>query len=340
MRFKGFYVTGTVEFIMVIVLVLVCEALLYAFHCWTVRRAARTGADPLEVRSSYSSLLVLGLSWVLILVVGFAWLNEGNRMAAAQAFQTQEQTTAGAQMFASYCVPCHGPQGEGVIGAPLNQPSLRGNPSSDVTLYQFLVTTISDGRPGYPAPTWVRVNQPNGQWYWQSETAMPYWAQSQNGPLTIDQIDDLAKFLMEGNWNSVISYIPPGNPSGSWPAPTASTLPLAQQQAAQRTIDQIGCLSCHTIGQRGQKIAPDITNVDKWGVSKQFVYDWIANPPLVSQQQHRAPTHWNMEFANKGGSPLPYGQPQVYTLPPTFMPKLNMTPAQRQLIVNYLFSMK
>jgi mono/diheme cytochrome c family protein len=334
MHFGGFYVSGTVELLLVIALVLICEGLLYAFQRW----ANRQPGDPLEVRSSYSGVLSLVLSWLLILVVGVAWLDEGNRMASAADLQKQQALERGAAIFGQYCVPCHGPIGEGHIGAPLNVPYFKGDPTKDHELYNFLYNTIFNGRPGYGSPHWVKVDDGNGKWHWQSQTAMPAWAQDNNGPLTMDQIRDVVWFIMEGNWRGI--PIPAGDANGDWPDPSKSSLPLDQQKAAQAAIEKVGCLGCHTIGSRGQRIGPDITAIDTWGVDKQFVYDWIQDPQRMGELQLRAPTTWNPQYAHQGGKLLPFGSaPHQHPLPPPYMPRLQMDDKTRQLIVDYLFSL-
>ncbi|HVB09264.1 MAG TPA: cytochrome c [Bacillota bacterium] len=333
----GFVPSGFVELVLIFLFVGVCEAILYGFHLWVTRR----GGDPLEVRSSYSSLVSLALSWALIIVIGVWWLGQTPVLAAVANNQETIAADQGAALFAQYCVPCHGPRGEGFIGAPLNIPELRGDPSTDPSVYAFLVTTISDGRPGYVGPTWVKA----ADGHWQSETAMPQWAQTQGGSLTADQINSLATFIMMGDWNQVLTDIAaeaPPTPNGAWP--TTSSMPAAQQKQAQALIEQIGCLNCHTIGgvNDGGKVGPDITTVDSWSKDpswKQFIYDWIQDPQTMSKQQMRAPIYWNPEYSHTTPN-LVFGTVQKMTLPDTYMPKYQMTDQQRQLIVDYLFSIK
>jgi mono/diheme cytochrome c family protein len=332
----GFVPSGFVELILIFLFVGLCEGLLYAFHVWVNRR----GGDPLEVRSSYSSLISLALSWALIIVVGVWWLGQTPVLAAAASNQQTIAADEGAALFAQYCVPCHGPRGEGFIGAPVNIPQLRGSIADNPSVFQFLVNTIANGRTGYVSPTWVKA--PDG--HWQSETAMPAWSQEAGGPLTMDQVDSLATFIMVGDWNQVladIAAVAPPTPDGAWPN---STLPPDQQKQAQDAIEQIGCLNCHTLGGKndGGKVGPDITNVATWSSDpswKQFIYDWIQDPQKMTQEQMRAPIYWNPQYPHTSPN-LVYGQVQKMTLPDTYMPKYQMTDAQRKLIVDYLFSLK
>jgi mono/diheme cytochrome c family protein len=75
----------------------------------------------------------------------------------------------GAVLFAENCAVCHGSDGEGRIGATLAQnfPSIRPDLS--------VRATIMNGVPGSP---------------------MPAWSQTNGGPLTEAQIDDLTAFVL------------------------------------------------------------------------------------------------------------------------------------------------
>jgi mono/diheme cytochrome c family protein len=346
----GIFVNSTVELFLVIGLVVLCEALLYAFQVWVNRQPG----DPLRVRSDYSSILSLVLAWVIILMLGGAWIHENTRMSETQNYQHATAVQEGARLFAQYCVPCHGALGEGVIGFPLNVKFLQGDPTTDSSIADFLTTVISEGRPGYGSPTWVAT--PDG--HWRSETQMPTWSQDLNGPLTRDEINDLVLLIMDGkHWGDVSKYIPEVAPATqpvnldqatptkktTWPK---STLPEAQQLQAQRTIEQVGCMACHTIGSAGAHVGPDITDVKDWfkGVTpaqaEQFVYNWIADPEAMAKANTRAPVYWSADFAHEP-KPLEYGTEgnKAYDLlGTTDMPKLPMTPEQRHLIVDYLFS--
>jgi mono/diheme cytochrome c family protein len=79
-----------------------------------------------------------------------------------------------ATFFATTCASCHGPTGEGSAIAPsLNREEIR---TADT---DWLIETISYGRPG---------------------TAMPAWSVEAGGPLSSDQIAEMAAFLQAGEW--------------------------------------------------------------------------------------------------------------------------------------------
>lgn len=90
--------------------------------------------------------------------------------------------TRGAQVFAANCAVCHGPNGEGRIGATLEKDW------AGINVNAFIETTVSRGVAG---------------------SKMPAWAQSNGGPLTNQDIADVA------------SYVPTLKKSGQ-PAPTQS----------------------------------------------------------------------------------------------------------------------
>jgi len=89
----------------------------------------------------------------------------------------------GALLYDQNCQMCHGPNGEGRVGATLAQdwPGIRPDLS--------IKTTIMDGVPG---------------------SLMPAWVQSNGGPLTESDINDLVAFVM-----SLPSAISPATPTAA-----------------------------------------------------------------------------------------------------------------------------
>jgi len=95
-----------------------------------------------------------------------------------------------ATFFATTCASCHGPTGEGSAIAPsLNREEIRTADS------EWLIETISYGRPG---------------------TAMPAWSVEAGGPLSSNQIADMAAFLQAGDWEKAgeIAAEQPASPMG------------------------------------------------------------------------------------------------------------------------------
>ncbi len=134
---------------------------------------------------------VLGLS---VLMFGAYMLNESNRQAEARTEITERVAERGARLFVNNCRNCHGMEGEGHVGPPLNVKAFlildEGNqygalPTSqgDVDLvHNFLFNTIACGRTG---------------------TFMPTWAQRFGGPLSDTQIKQLVTMMTEGRWDLV-----------------------------------------------------------------------------------------------------------------------------------------
>ena len=81
----------------------------------------------------------------------------------------EEQLELGAQLFAENCAVCHGPNGEGRVGAELSKdwPSIR--PDLRVKM------GIEEGVAGSP---------------------MPAWSQENGGPLTDDEIESLTLYIL------------------------------------------------------------------------------------------------------------------------------------------------
>jgi mono/diheme cytochrome c family protein len=75
---------------------------------------------------------------------------------------------AGYTVYAQNCVACHGPEGEGRIGATLDRPFAAISPDA------FIIQTISRGVEG---------------------SLMPPFAQANGGPLTEQQINDVAAYV-------------------------------------------------------------------------------------------------------------------------------------------------
>jgi mono/diheme cytochrome c family protein len=95
--------------------------------------------------------------------------------------QVDGDPEAGYIVFAQNCVACHGPKGEGRIGATLDRPFAAISPDA------FIVQTVSRGVEG---------------------SLMPPFAQANGGPLTEQQINDVAAYVF-----SIQQTAPPA-PSG------------------------------------------------------------------------------------------------------------------------------
>jgi mono/diheme cytochrome c family protein len=143
---------------------------------------------------------------------------------------------AGAAIFLKNCTLCHGIEGQGV-----SAPALRNNKFIETGAAQDIFDTIAQGRPG---------------------TQMPAWLQANGGPLTVDQINNVAAYLQSlQNVTPLPTSTPmpaeptetpeppeaptsePAQPSGGGsPGPAAS---LTGDAANGRSLFGVDCAGCH-----------------------------------------------------------------------------------------------
>lgn len=195
--------------------------------------------------------LILATFFSLAIILTIAWvgINEPARMEEFTESYNARSIETGAAIFDSNCAPCHGPQGQGIVGvAPaLNTPSLfNGERLAEAgwsgTLEDFVKLTVSAGR-----PTSVDYAQP-----------MPTWSQEFGGPLRPDQIQDVTNFIL--NWEE--SALEGGELEAAVPTPTSEVptevtvgrdlerpLPEGDPAAGQAIFEgEIGCSGCHVAG--------------------------------------------------------------------------------------------
>ena len=94
---------------------------------------------------------------------------EPARIAADEKRDALVAISSGRTLFTDNCVMCHGEEGEGVDGPPLNDRSFLRN-TADQTIFSL----ISSGVPG---------------------TEMPAWSQVNGGPFTDEQVRQLVAFI-------------------------------------------------------------------------------------------------------------------------------------------------
>lgn len=289
-------------------------------------------------------VVVLVLTWLFVIIVGLYGVAEPRRMAMAEQRQLSESLERGLELYARNCVQCHGPLGEGCVGMPLNRPEYRNvDPTQERTVKQFLIRTITDGRPGTGIPRWVTL--PDGRM--ASYTAMPAWHKDKGGPLNDMHINDLANFIMKGDFTKVAGKVDEleretveamkkaGQDPAANPLPDGVGLTAEENRRAKDIFVRTGCVTCHRIGARGPVYpkAPDLTNLGKWGLSKDFLTEWIKNP---SAKQNRMPVLWT----NYGPEIDPNKKEVRYN--PTFMPAVGMvlSDEERDLLARYLLAEK
>jgi mono/diheme cytochrome c family protein len=165
----------------------------------------------------FFSLRSLGWASLAALVFAFVLVFPGSALQGDDP-QANEQ---GAQIYAENCAVCHGPNGEGRIGATLAKdwPSIR----PDLRVEE----TIRTGIPGSP---------------------MPAWSQANGGPLTDAEIDALVTFIL--SWQTGGPPIIVATPT-SEPRPPLTPPPGVSGDPNQGAVlfDQ-NCVVCH--GENGQ----------------------------------------------------------------------------------------
>jgi mono/diheme cytochrome c family protein len=149
-----------------------------------------------------------GITAILIALVAVT-------VASAQG----DPVAQGARLYADNCAVCHGPQGEGRVGARLKDfPSI--NPQA------FVKATVANGVPG---------------------SKMPAWSQAKGGPLTDAEIDAIAAFVASWTTGSVPAA-PTEAPRPLVVLPTVAGVSGDPARGAQ--VFQQNCQVCH--GAKGE----------------------------------------------------------------------------------------
>ena len=160
-----------------------------------------------------------GLFSLFLLLFALAWAWP----ALAQSGDDQEKLELGAQLYAENCAVCHGPEGQGRVGATL------AKDFSSIRPDLAIETTISNGVEG---------------------SAMPAWSQTNGGPLSEADIDALVFFIL--SWQTggppVIAATPTAIPRQELtPPPEVSGDPKRGAQL----YDQ-NCSVCHGANGEGR----------------------------------------------------------------------------------------
>jgi mono/diheme cytochrome c family protein len=178
-----------------------------------------------------ATVVAIGLVTVATFAVVYLF-NEPNRRETAAEDKLHESAVRGAEIYVSNCLPCHGEDGKatGRIGIPLNTPQNQVEGAQWDLREPVIRRTIERGR----------------------GDIMPAWAQSEDGPLNEEQINDLVNLIHLGLWDVVYEKTleanngqiptPPPPPTPSGDVPTDPDAAAGQQLASQN-----GCTSCHSV---------------------------------------------------------------------------------------------
>lgn len=151
-----------------------------------------------------------GLTVILIVLVAVT-------VASAQG----EPVVQGAKLYADNCAVCHGPQGEGRVGA-----RLKDFPS--ISPQAFVKATVASGVPG---------------------SKMPAWSKANGGPLTDAEIDAIAAFVATWTTGSV-PVAPTEAPRPLVALPTVAGVSGDPARGAQ--VFQQNCQVCHGVKGEGR----------------------------------------------------------------------------------------
>jgi cytochrome c551/c552 len=148
---------------------------------------------------------------------------------------------------------------------------------------------------------------------------MPAWGQAKGGPLTNQQIEEVVAFLQLGDWNQVQTLALPPKMVGQ--PPTASSLSAAEQEKGLALFKAKGCVGCHTLGNMGGTVGPDLTHVGSWR-DADYLENWIKAPAKFDRSN----------FIWSSGQKVPMDK--------AVMPTMPTTASELKTLVNYLSSLK
>ncbi len=188
--------------------------------------------------------ITLGVILVLLtagLIINYG-LREEERMRQFAQHQQAQAIEVGAELYDSNCSGCHGKQGEGIPGLcpPLNDRYFFDARIKEVgwsgSLEDYIVATVSSGR---------LVSTRPEQYAGQGKPAMPAWGDAYGGPLRIDQIRDIATFVM--NWEATAPDRGQAPVLAGPPVGTDITIELPEGDAAkgETLATTQGCVGCH-----------------------------------------------------------------------------------------------
>lgn len=163
--------------------------------------------------------------WLVLLIVLFIpvyWLYDqgvpfvSGSGALSQTKDEQYVTSVanGYALFLANCAQCHGAQGQGGVGPPLND---------QAKLYNALTATGGAGT-GHLNPTYLmNVLTVGGRYVCgDANSVMPIWSQANGGPLNYIQIQDLISWITASN--TVSFQYQPAAPNAAATAPPLQTV--------------------------------------------------------------------------------------------------------------------
>ncbi len=237
----------------------------------------------MTVRVVLGSILVAAT----MMIVAFVILNEPARMADFEAGYTGRSIEAGAAIFSTSCVGCHGVQGQGIEGvAPaLNAADLfNGARMKEIgwagTTKDYIRAAIAGGRPRASAAFATYPNR------------MPTWNQQYGGPLRPDQIENLVDFVM--NWESstvAANNAPPAAVVDAVGTDVNTALPVGDAARGDTFFHGKGdggkypCSACHSLTAGQTLVGPSLAGIATRGATtvagysaEQYVHESVVQP--------------------------------------------------------------
>jgi len=196
-----------------------------------------------ERSHNFEILIGFTLTAILVIFLGIIILVEPIRIETAAGEVLTTQLEEAMVIYAENCSLCHGIVGDGIgSNPPLNSDALRS--MDPIDLYK----TISRGR---------------------YNTSMPAWEDTEGGPLSSYQIDEMVVLVRYGNWDEARNLIvnmglAPLVPFTTQPDPDlmamVAALDKGEELSQALTIYSSSCVSCHGADGLGTSIAPAINS--------------------------------------------------------------------------------
>lgn len=280
-------------------------------------------------------ILGVTLSIVLLLtlvIYGFIDANRGQTVSASKA---EDDARRGKEIYAAYCIQCHGPLGEGCIGPALNRATWRPNlendqpnPEYDEGSYELMKRTIVRGRAS---------NQPG--------IVMPAWSIAENGSLNDAEIEQVITFIQRGDWGTTLEEATSATGLGE-DLPTYPGFEDTERVSEVRDLMlSKGCLNCHRLGRAGGVVGAELTDVGSRRTAE-WLREWIKDPRQVPAER-RGPNLWlvgptatvplpGSGQAQASGTAEPAATAVTFPMNSTYMPTIPMTDEELDLLVEYL----
>lgn len=194
------------------------------------------------MRIQFQIILGILLTVFTLGIFLYSGFTEQNRMDIWTAEQNAKSIEKGADLYAQACSGCHGPQGQGVPGLcpPLNAKEFFTTRLKEVgwsgSQRDYIISTVSAGRLASTRPD---------QYVGNGSPAMPSWSEEYGGPLRIDQIHNLADFIM--NWEEEALAQPDVTAVPIIGVGTDITVELPEGDASRGELLAVakGCAGCH-----------------------------------------------------------------------------------------------